>query len=121
MFKFWRQRELHAKEVAICECAPQTSGLRDQSPVRDMEKKNNKKNKQKQKTNKQTNKQKKQVRAITLIIVTCIELAITKLTNEVCTSTILACTCTCTIIADKVKKRIVGSVLAACKESISCP
>ena len=58
MFKFWRQRELHAKEVAICECAPQTSGLRDQSPVRDMEKKNNKKNNQKQK-NKQTNKQTK--------------------------------------------------------------
>ena len=41
MFKFWRQRELHAKEVAICECAPQTSGLRDQSSVRDMKKKSN--------------------------------------------------------------------------------
>jgi len=40
---------MHAKEVAICECAPQTSGLRDQSPVRDMKKQ----------TSKQTNKQKK--------------------------------------------------------------
>jgi len=38
MFKFWRQRELHAKAVAIWECAPQTSGLRDQSPVRDTKK-----------------------------------------------------------------------------------
>ena len=57
MFKFWRQREFHAKEVAICECAPQTSGLRDQSPVRDMEKKTTKKKqKQKKQTNKQTNK-----------------------------------------------------------------
>ena len=39
MFKFWRQHELHAKDVAICECAPQTSELREQSPVRDMKKK----------------------------------------------------------------------------------
>ena len=39
MFKFWRQHELHAKEVAIYECAPKTSGLRDQFPVRDMKKK----------------------------------------------------------------------------------
>jgi len=38
MFKFWRQLELHTKEAAICECAPQASGLRDQSPVRDMTK-----------------------------------------------------------------------------------
>jgi len=30
--------ELHAKEFAFGECAPQTSGLRDQSPVRDMKK-----------------------------------------------------------------------------------
>jgi len=50
MFKFWRQHELHAKEVAICECAPQTSGLRDQSPVRDLKKKKKKKKKEKEKT-----------------------------------------------------------------------
>ena len=39
MFKFWRQRELHAKEVAIGECVLRTSGLRNQSPVHDMKKK----------------------------------------------------------------------------------
>ena len=35
MFKFWRQRELHAKEVAIRECVPQISELRNQSPAHD--------------------------------------------------------------------------------------
>ena len=39
MFKFWWQRELHVKEVAFGECVPQTSRLRNHSPVHDMRKK----------------------------------------------------------------------------------
>ena len=39
MFKFWQQRELHVKEVAFGDCVPQTSGLRNQSPVHDMREK----------------------------------------------------------------------------------
>ena len=54
MFKFWRQCELHVKEVVIDECVPQTSGLK-----------------------------KRKVKAIMLIIVTITYPIITRLTNHV--------------------------------------
>jgi len=47
--------ELHAKEFAFGECAPQTSGLRDQSPVRDMKKEKKKRKKEKIKKKRKEN------------------------------------------------------------------